>query len=103
MSEKTEHPWTIIIAERGWIYSGKTRREGDRVILESAYVVRRFSLEIKDGLGGLADRGPKKDNDVLDAAPRGIGVYVFAVIADFPCNQEAWDAWHAEQSKAAKK
>lgn len=92
-------PWTIIVAERGWIYAGKFRREADRVVLDNAYVVRRFSLETKDGLGGLADRGPKKDNDVLDAAPRGIGVGVFAVISDFPCNQDAWEAWHVATAK----
>lgn len=62
-----EHPWTIIIGERGFIFAGRVHRDGDKVVIEDAYFVRRYSLETKDGLGGLAMRSPKKDNDVLDA------------------------------------
>lgn len=99
----SENPWTIIIAERGWIYVGRLLRNGDRIVLHDAYVVRRFCLETKDGIGMLGVRGPKKDNDVLDPAPLGIGVYTFAVIGDFACDQDAWTKWHDAQSKKAKK
>ena len=99
----SEYPWTIVVAERGWIYAGKLHREGDKIHLDDAFVVRRFSLETKDGLGGLAMRGPKKDNDVLDPAPLGIGVYVFAIVADFACDQDAWSKWLATTGKRAKK
>ena len=98
----SEHPWTILIAERGFIFAGRVHREGDRVVLDDAYVVRRYCLETKDGLGGLAARGPTQGNDILDAAPLGIGVYVFGVLGDFPCQQTAWATWHAGQTKAKK-
>ena len=96
------NPWSIIVAERGWIYAGRTHRDGDRVVIEDAYVVRRFSLETKDGLGMLADRAPKKDNDVLDPAPRSIRVYMLAIVADFDCNQDAWSKWHEAKKRSSK-
>ena len=95
----TDNPWTVIIAERGWIYAGRMHRDGDKVVLEDAYIVRRFSLNTKDGLGMLAVRGPTKDNDILDSAPLGIRVGVFAVIGDLPCDQDAWTAWHRKAKK----
>lgn len=88
--------WNIIIGERGWIFAGRTHRDGDKVVIDDAYVVRRFSLKTQDGIGGLAQRGPTKDNDVLDAAPCGVKVGVFAVLADFACDQDAWTTWHAK-------
>lgn len=97
------NPWTIIVAERGWIYAGRLSREGDKLKLADAYIVRRFSLDTQDGVGMLAERGPKKDNDVLDPAPRGISVFVFGVVADFECNQDAWTAWHKTQAKKVAK
>lgn len=98
-----DRPWTVIIAERGWIYVGRLHRDGDKVVLDDAYVIRRFCLETKDGIGMLAARGPKKDNDVLDPAPLGIKVAVFAVLGDFACDQDAWTTWHDAQKKRSKK
>lgn len=97
------NPWTVIVAERGFIYVGRTHREGDQIIIESAYGIRRFSLQTQDGLGGLATRAPQKDNDILDPTPT-VRIYVFGVIATIDCpDQEAWSNWHAAQSKAPKK
>ena len=50
--------------------------------LEDCFCVRRFSLVKKDGLGGLARRGPgSTENDVLDAQPI-TRVHVLGVIAE---------------------
>jgi hypothetical protein len=91
--------WKIIIAERGWIFAGRIGREGDYVVLHDAYNVRRFSLETKDGLGGLAMRAPTPRNDEMDALTK-TRIHVLCVIADIDCNDEAWKAWH--EARAAK-
>lgn len=93
--------WAIVIAERGFIFAGKPERDGDKVAIRECYGVRRFSLVKKDGLGGLAMRGPVAENDVLDAQPT-TRVHVIAVVAEIECNQDAWNAWHAKQMKARK-
>lgn len=95
-------PWTIVIAERGWIFAGPMSRDGDRITFNPGYIVRRFSIETKDGLGALADRGPTTNNDVLDYAPRGIGVYVLGVLGDFACDQVAWQKFHDARIKVKR-
>lgn len=96
----TEHPWMIVIGERGFIFAGRVHREGDQVVIDDAYTVLRFSHETKDALGGLAERGPTKEpsNDSLAAQPR-TRVPVTAVLADIECNEEAWNKWHAKNPK----
>lgn len=99
-----EHPWLIVIAERGFVFAGRVHRDGDRTIIDDAYTVLKFSHETKDGLGGLAKRGPTNEpgNDSLAAQPR-TRVPVMAVLADIECNQEAWEKWHANKTKTASK
>lgn len=94
-----ENLWTIVVAERGFIFVGRCHRESDKVVIEDAYTIRRFSLETKDGLGGLASHGPRaKSNDVLDAQPT-TKVHVLGVIAEIDCDQAAWSKWHAKARK----
>ena len=94
-----ETTWSIVVAERGFIFAGRISRDGDKVKLEDCFCVRRFSLVKKDGLGGLARRGPgSTENDVLDAQPI-TRVHVLGVIAEIECDQAAWDKWHAKRSK----
>jgi hypothetical protein len=90
----------IVIAERGFIFAGRVHREGDQVYIDSAYTVLKFAHETKDGLGGLAERGPTKEpsNDSL-AAQRRTRIPCTAVLADIDCNQEEWTKWHASKSK----
>ena len=91
--------WSITIAERGFIFAGRSERDGDRVVIRDCCNVRRFSLLTKDGLGGLAMRGPgSSDNDALDAQPT-TRVHVLAVVAEIECDQAAWDAWHAKRAE----
>ena len=95
----TESTWQVIIAERGFIFAGRVSREGDRIVIEDAYMVRRFSLESKDGLGGLASSGPRKaTDDILDPQPT-TRIHVLAVIGSIDCNDVAWSKWHAKVSK----
>lgn len=97
----SEHPWMIVIAERGFIFAGRVHRETDQVIIDDAYTVLRFSHETKDALGGLAMRGPTREpsNDSLAAQPR-TRIPVTAVLADIECNRERWATWHAKKSKS---
>jgi hypothetical protein len=98
--ELGKHPWMLVIGERGFIFAGRVHRDGDRVIIEDAYTVLKFAHEKKDGLGGLAERGPTNEpsNDSL-AAQRRTGIPIMAVLADIECNQEAWERWHARKTK----
>jgi hypothetical protein len=98
----TEHPWQIVIAERGFIFAGRVTREADNVVIRDAFTVRRYSLNTHDGLGGLAGRAPQKDNDVLDAQPT-TRVHVLAMIAAIDCDDAAWSKWHAQLVKAQAK
>jgi hypothetical protein len=84
--------WQIIVCERGWIFVGKTRREGDQIVIEPSWNVRRFSIAKKDGLGGLAKRGPLKDNDILDEIGKN-STHVIGVITSIDCDQERWNKW----------
>lgn len=91
--------WSIVVAERGFVFAGRISRDGDKVKIEDCYNVRRFSLVKKDGLGGLAMRGPgSSENDVLDAQPI-TRVHVLAIVAEIECDQAAWNKWHAKARK----
>ena len=92
----------MIIAERGFVFVGRVHREADKVVIEDAYNVRRFSQETKDGIGGLAIRSPKKDNDILDPCPTA-RIFVLAVVAEMECpDQGKWIKWHAGNAKKAR-
>ena len=97
-----EHPWQIIIAERGFVFVGRVSRESDTLVIRDAALVRRYSINTLDGLGGLAERGPVKDNDVLDPQPT-TRVHVLAMIASIDCTETPWNTWHAAREKSAKK
>lgn len=94
--------WKLVIADKGFIFAGKVTREADNVVITDAHTVRRYSLNTHDGLGGLAERGPQKDNDVLDAQPK-TEVHVLACVAFISCDAGAWDTWLASTKKAGAK
>jgi len=99
--------WSIVIAPNGFVLVGRTHREGDHLVVRNGGFVRRYSLQTKDGLGGLAARGPQKDNDVIDRAPLPMEVHVLQVVARLECDGAAWDAWlssvSGEKSASASK
>ncbi len=85
--------WQIVIAERGWIYVGRTSREGDLVVITDAQNVRRWGTS--KGLGELSANGPLAKTQ-LD--PYGtVRIHVLAVIGALDCNDAIWDAWLAKQ------
>lgn len=91
--------WNIVVAERGFVYVGVTSRDGDKVRIDPAYNIRRWSLQTMDGLGGLAERGPgSKENDILDRLTP-TRVHIMGVIAEHECTDVAWDKWHARKVK----
>lgn len=94
--------WQIVIADKGFIFAGRVSREADLVVIRDAFTVRRYSLNTHDGLGGLADRAPQKENDILDAQPT-TRTHVLSVVGSIDCNGDAWDAWHAKLVKAKAK
>ena len=75
-------PQQIVIADRGWVWVGKTRREGDTVVIDEARTVRRWGTT--RGLGQLANDGPT-ETTILDPVGRLI-VPAKAVIGIIACN-----------------
>ena len=77
-------PQQIVIADRGWVYVGKTRTDGDRLVVENARCIRRWGTT--KGLGQLAASGPTPDT-TLD--PMGLLVVPMrAVISILACTSE---------------
>lgn len=98
---ETDNDWRIIVATNGWVYAGRPRRDGDRLVIEDCFNVRRWSMQTRDGLGGLAERAPgSTENDLVDRW-RPTRVHILAVVADQDCNQDAWNAWFAKQNQTS--
>lgn len=55
--------YSIIIAERGWIYVGRCHRDGEYMVIRDCFNIRRWGTT--DGLGEIALKGPT-DSTVLD-------------------------------------
>lgn len=78
-------PQQIVIADRGWVWVGQSRIDGDDLVIENARCIRYWGTE--RGLGQLADGGPTTTTK-LD--PVGIiRVSRRAVIARIACKR-AW-------------
>ncbi len=58
--------WNIVVLDRGFVYVGNVRTEGDWLIIDDAKNIRRWGTENK-GLGALKD-GPLSET-VLDKCP----------------------------------
>ena len=78
----------IVIADRGFVWVGKTQIEGDWLIISDANQVRRWGTS--KGLGELASKGPLRDT-VLDAAGI-VRVPLRAVIGLVACEATKWTA-----------
>lgn len=78
-------PQQIVVADRGWVWVGKTEEVGDKLVITDARCIRYWGTE--RGLGQLAESGPTA-NTKLD--PIGtLRVPMRAVIALIACNS-AW-------------
>lgn len=78
----------IVIADRGFVWVGKTRIEGDWLIINGAKQVRRWGTT--NGLGQLAASGPLP-NTILDDAGT-VRVPLRAVIGIVACEASRWTA-----------
>lgn len=76
----------IVIGQRGWVWVGATRREGDHLVIRDARVVRVWGTT--RGLAQIAQEGPTKDTMLDD--PCTVRVHVLAVVGAMDCNAEAW-------------
>lgn len=76
----------IVVAQRGWVFVGDVRQEGDEVIIENCQNIRRWGTT--KGLGQLALEGPQT-NTVLDPAPV-TRIHHLAVVFTYDCNESVW-------------
>lgn len=88
-SESSSQNGTIKIAilQRGWIIIGRYYEDGEMVILEDSYVIRRWGTE--KGLGELAMSG-KQSETVLDK----VGTTKFHKLTSvyfIDCKKSVWD------------
>lgn len=77
----------IIIAQRGWVFVGDTRKEGDEIIIENASCIRKWGTPGK-GIGHLAAEGPQP-NTLLDYCGK-VTIHQQAVVGRITCNFENW-------------
>ncbi len=52
----------IVIAQRGWVFAGDVREEGENVVIENAECIRRWGTT--SGLGQLAREGKQPGTKV---------------------------------------
>lgn len=76
----------IVIAERGWVFVGFVRREGDQYVIERCFNIRRWGT--LTGLGQLAMEGPQPDT-VLDY----YGVFRNHILAEVGQIEASWPGW----------
>ena len=90
----------IVIAERGWVYVGKVHRDGDLLVIDDAYNIRRWGTT--GGLGELALNGPT-DSTVLDFYGR-VKVHILATAGGtIDCDDDNWSKWEAKQPRRRSK
>lgn len=76
----------IIVAQRGWVLVGMTRRDGDHLVIRDARVIRTWGTE--RGLAQIAVEGPTKATKLDD--PCTARIHVLAVVLSYECNADAW-------------
>lgn len=85
MSEHKNGPIRIIIAQRGWVFVGRVRRDDLDIVVTGARAIRRWGT--KSGLGEL-HKGPTKET-VLDA-PATIRLHPLQIIYQQDVDERAW-------------
>ena len=78
-------PIRIVIAQRGFVFVGRVRREEHHIVVRDAKNIRRWGT--KKGLGELWS-GPKSET-VLDEAGT-VRVHPLMVIAEIDVDEKAW-------------
>jgi hypothetical protein len=87
-TEPRDHGLAIVVADRGWVFVGQVKTDGDFVEIAGARCVRRWGTS--KGLGELAKLGPRPNTQLDDPADTRIAAR--ALIAIVPCEQSAWNA-----------
>jgi hypothetical protein len=77
----------IIIAQRGWVFVGDVKLEGEEIIITNASCVRKWGTPGK-GIGFLAAEGPQPTT-VLDACGT-VTIHKLAVVGRITCNADNW-------------
>lgn len=82
------HGLCLAVADRGFVWVGEVRTEGNWVHIKGARAVRRWGTT--EGLNQLAMQGPRPATR-LDA-PADLKVSLRALIALIPCEVDKWNA-----------
>lgn len=77
----------IIVAQRGWVFVGRYRKQNDRVFLDDAYCIRVWGTS--KGLGELTFSGPLKDTK-LDKSGT-VELHELSVVCQLTCEASAWN------------
>lgn len=76
----------IAVLDRGWVYAGACRMDGDTLVITGAKNIRRWGTT--GGLGELAAKGPRPETKMDDyGTVRAPGR---AVICLIDCDAAAW-------------
>ena len=86
LATTANHGLCIVVADRGHVWVGLTRDDGDYTMIYDARIVRRWGTE--RGLSQLANEGPLPNTKLDDSAT--VKVSRRAVIAIIPCCEAAW-------------
>lgn len=87
-TQSENHGLALVVADRGFVWVGKTTTDPDWVHITAARAVRRWGTS--EGLNELAGKGPLT-NTRLDAAA-DLKVSRKALIAIIPCEVDKWPA-----------
>jgi hypothetical protein len=71
----------IVVGQRGWVWIGKVREDGDYIVIDECSCVRNWGTS--HGLGELATNGPTA-HTVLDPQPQ-TRVHRLAVVEMIQC------------------
>lgn len=77
----------IVILQRGWIFVGKLKREGNNCELTDAATIRNWGTT--KGLGEIAEGGPTESTK-LDPCPT-VRFHFLTTVGMIECNEEKWD------------
>ena len=87
MENTGDYGWSIVVADRGFVWVGDTIRHGDSVYMANAFNIRQWGT--KRGLGQLALEGPQPESEI---DPVGVVVVPMrAVIAFMPTPRQLWN------------
>ena len=77
----------IAILQRGWVFIGRFKQDGDNCVLNDAQCIRTWGTT--GGLGELASNGPTSSTK-LD--PHGkVAFHVLTSVALIDCEKSKWD------------